>query len=62
MFCCFDCGRVFKSMVNAEHAMTCGCPTCGGTDIEEIILHKTNILSRQTSGDDSGGASDSIGD
>ena len=34
MFCCLECGRVFRSVRAAERAAHDGCPGCGGVDID----------------------------
>lgn len=33
-FACLECGKKFKTTAAAERAANCGCPQCGGSDID----------------------------
>ena len=33
-FACMECGRKFRTTAAAERAAMCGCPKCGGCDID----------------------------
>ena len=33
-YACLECGKKFKTSKSAERAVNCGCPNCGGSDID----------------------------